>query len=1642
MTWFTLEHAWSVRLLLALGHFVWQGLAIAVVAGLVSLLLRRGRPEYRYALQLAALAGMALCVPVTFVVLDGEGAQPQAGLMPQAVVVGEEIDTTPPAEVVPAPADESVASEAVEVDAVEVVASAAAVEKRVAVPAPGPRRGVLRWRPVALRYAWLGWHVGVMLLFARLTVGLLFSTRLGRHSTPVEETAILSALGRQAKALGLAVAPPVAWCGRVGTPTVVGVLRPMVLLPLSLSSGLSPAQVEMLLCHELAHIRRYDPVVNLLQRVVEAVLFYHPGVWYVSRQIRAERELCCDDRVVRIHGGARDYAASLVALAARATGQTVAVTGMAAGDRPSQLRRRVLRLLEGPVQSQVHLLRGRGLGLALLVSVLTLGAAVYSQAPGEAADWQPVYRLEEALPEPAMAAFREVLTAAEIPFREDAAAGRILVAEDDLARAREALREDENTRLLVLGAEAIETAAPEDADAGRRLERVGDEIQAALDLLEHVTQVEEMMIPGEEAYPVPHLVVLVESADGSQAAEAAIRQAVESFAGNYALRVEWKSQAHPAAGGEHLGFILYPEHPDLSFHWLQLQGEQVPLFDREGRMPARTSGAFWREPVADLADVVSFAVEPEPVPGEPPRVVFSFSDEAAQHITGESERLGHRELAIVSGRVCHAILTWARGMRGGAIAGLDGEFGIWLQQAWEASRTKARARALVRERLGMPAGAPWHAMPDKPHFSPRLQFRPVGMPEKSEFLLLRGTGAGAPPHWLEVGRDLLAEIRHLEAMTRESEQRDGESRDVRMVFGQDMARRMLETARDHFFEQVAVVVDGEVVATFAVSAPAAAFTVVARLSAETAEAVLAEWQAEQPRSPRRPTVPAAPAEAAADPERNGTQEMELLAAELRGVLDAMNFEGKLDPVVIAPEQAEQAAHLVCFVEPEEGGARLELANAVTQRMEGAARNHGLGLEVRAHIPDGGQQGEAVAWLLGFVFRPQEEDYEITFRWMQHEGELVETDSMGFRSKAGYRHVWREPVADMTDVDAFERTPEYGAEGSFQVAVLFTEAAAARVTRVSEHLGHRKLALVQGGYRRVEWLWTPGVQRYLIRDLSEDYAERLALGWACSRPLAKARALLRERMGPPPSETALPRRPIYSPRVAFRLVAEAGDDHNWDYLPGYRDDPEAPYRWLAMEWTTIYDESSFLAVEVAPNGADPSMRDITIKLGAEHHRLVERTKGLAGRKWCLVVDGRALAPITFREPLTPRVEITGVPAAAAEDVLAAWRWLHPGNLEASPTPEPVASARGAGLELRWVGAEGNGVDGEWLDFYEEAAADGQGPLYVLKAVLADLGDFVAMDHTKGPVRTGGPALRVRPTPEAARRIQAATAEHEGERLAVVFGGRIVGAPVVRSAFGGAMQLRVPTDDLAERIVAAWTAGAGDVFADLATPEYRAFMTEGDLVGAVRAYVDWLASIPVEQGRDRQLLTPLYEHFDYRYGPRPYNAESLLMEVVDGLLAEWEAAGEQDKIALLEWRWYALRGELRQFRLSGSGGPSNWGRAVKSYPDVAYPDPATQSSLPGLYTEWMEESGDLEFREQRLLGSFKSDPRFLYIEVEPWKGYFRGRFQPRRYEGFLERVMAAYAEKAQAQPESAALLERYREAAAGEYAAVHGSAGEEE
>src|SRR5204863_17364 len=132
----------------------------------------------------------------------------------------------------------------------------------------------------------------------------------------------------------------------VEVPTAVGWLRPMILLPASTLTGLTTGQIEAILAHEMAHIRRHDYLVNLLQCIVEMLLFYHPAVWWVSRRIREERELCCDDLAVRISGDPVSYARALCALETlRGESMTLALAATS-----GSLRARIARLLGLPAR--------------------------------------------------------------------------------------------------------------------------------------------------------------------------------------------------------------------------------------------------------------------------------------------------------------------------------------------------------------------------------------------------------------------------------------------------------------------------------------------------------------------------------------------------------------------------------------------------------------------------------------------------------------------------------------------------------------------------------------------------------------------------------------------------------------------------------------------------------------------------------------------------------------------------------------------------------------------------------------------------------------------------------------------------------------------------------------------------------------------------------------------------------------------------------------------------------------------------------------------------------------------------------------------------------------------------------------------
>ena len=155
------------------------------------------------------------------------------------------------------------------------------------------------------------WLCGVLILSARLIGGWIAAHRLTtRRAQPAADHWERS-LYRISVALQLRRSIRLLESAAVEVPTVVGWLRPVVLLPIASLSGLSFQQIEMVLAHELAHIRRHDFIVNLMQSVVETLLFYHPAVWWISGRIRVEREHCCDDLAVAVFGDPVQYARAL-----------------------------------------------------------------------------------------------------------------------------------------------------------------------------------------------------------------------------------------------------------------------------------------------------------------------------------------------------------------------------------------------------------------------------------------------------------------------------------------------------------------------------------------------------------------------------------------------------------------------------------------------------------------------------------------------------------------------------------------------------------------------------------------------------------------------------------------------------------------------------------------------------------------------------------------------------------------------------------------------------------------------------------------------------------------------------------------------------------------------------------------------------------------------------------------------------------------------------------------------------------------------------------------------------------------------------------------------------------------------------------
>jgi beta-lactamase regulating signal transducer with metallopeptidase domain len=354
---FSLDPSTSERLTWTLVHFLWQGLALAALlwASLAVMRTRGTRPRFRYLACCACLVCMAIAPVLTYLCVDRSVfdpgplrlAQPLQGTAPATPVAG----TAPPT-----------------------------IVQRTSF---WLRANVQQYAaPLATTWAAAVCVLGIFQLF-RLTL-LQRSVRTTSSELPPAWESLRSIPAK----VGVRYPVSIVVSTLVDAPATLGWLKPIVLLPASILSGLPVEVVEALVAHELAHVRQWDYLVNLLQAALETLLWWHPAVWWVSGRVRDEREHCCDELAAGVSGGRVKYAKALTAL----EDLRVRPPQFAMGAKGGSLVARVTRLVGAPAVMRHR--RNRG-GVAAVFAAVGLATLMAARLSSSAASTPPTRGIEQ-----------------------------------------------------------------------------------------------------------------------------------------------------------------------------------------------------------------------------------------------------------------------------------------------------------------------------------------------------------------------------------------------------------------------------------------------------------------------------------------------------------------------------------------------------------------------------------------------------------------------------------------------------------------------------------------------------------------------------------------------------------------------------------------------------------------------------------------------------------------------------------------------------------------------------------------------------------------------------------------------------------------------------------------------------------------------------------------------------------------------------------------------------------------------------------------------------------------------------------------------------------------------------------------------
>lgn len=322
---------WAEAVGWTLIHSLWQGLIAAAVLGII--LLATQSPRIRYAAGLVAMLAMAIAFGITLFALTAHNA---TGGMPVRTV--------------PYPAWRQAIS-----------STTGGWEFSLALIAP-----------------WLApfWFTGVFVFYARYLTGFLSLAWLSRRGVCVAPEIWLTRLDNLRAKVRVSRTVRLLESSLVEAPILMGHFRPLILVPIGLLTNLPSAQVESILLHELAHIRRHDYLLNALQNVVDGLLFYNPALWWISHVVRSEREKCCEDVVVAVSGNAHEYARALAALEeTRWSGREPAVAAQG-----GSLMKRIRRLLY-PAAPSSDWTPALAASIVFVAGAMTLGAWQQTDAP-------------------------------------------------------------------------------------------------------------------------------------------------------------------------------------------------------------------------------------------------------------------------------------------------------------------------------------------------------------------------------------------------------------------------------------------------------------------------------------------------------------------------------------------------------------------------------------------------------------------------------------------------------------------------------------------------------------------------------------------------------------------------------------------------------------------------------------------------------------------------------------------------------------------------------------------------------------------------------------------------------------------------------------------------------------------------------------------------------------------------------------------------------------------------------------------------------------------------------------------------------------------------------------------------------------